>query len=86
MGCVFGTCMGSALKLFPERRGFASGMIAAGYALGSAITVIPISRMIAASGYRQTFLVFGLLQGGAIVCWARSDGAGGEGCSCGGAR
>jgi OFA family oxalate/formate antiporter-like MFS transporter len=67
MGCVFGTCMGSALKLFPERRGFASGMIAAGYGLGSAITVIPISRMIAASGYRQTFLVFGLLQGGAIV-------------------
>ena len=67
MGCVFGTCMGSALKLFPERRGFASGMIAAGYALGSAFTVIPISRMMAASGYRQTFLVFGLLQGGAIV-------------------
>jgi len=67
MGCVFGTCMGSALKLFPERRGFASGMIAAGYALGSAITVIPISRMIAASGYRRTFFLFGLLQGGAIV-------------------
>jgi OFA family oxalate/formate antiporter-like MFS transporter len=67
MGCVFGTCMGSALKLFPERRGFASGMIAAGYGLGSAITVIPISRMIAASGYRQTFFVFGLLQGGAII-------------------
>lgn len=68
MGCVFGTCMGSALKLFPERRGFASGMIAAGYALGSAITVIPISRMIAESGYRPTFFSFGLLQGGAIVC------------------
>jgi len=67
MGCVFGTCMGTALKLFPERRGFASGMIAAGYALGSAITVIPISRMIATSGYRQTFFVFGLVQGGAIL-------------------
>jgi len=67
MGCVFGTCMGSALKLFPERRGFASGMIAAGYGLGSAITVIPISRMIAESGYRHTFYTFGLLQGGAII-------------------
>jgi OFA family oxalate/formate antiporter-like MFS transporter len=67
MGCVFGTCMGSALKLFPERRGFASGMIAAGYGLGSAITVIPISRMIAASGYRHAFFTFGLLQGAAIV-------------------
>lgn len=68
MGCVFGTCMGSALKFFPERRGFASGMIAAGYGLGSAITVIPISRMIAESGYRHTFFTFGLLQGAAIVC------------------
>lgn len=66
MGCVFGTCMGAALKLFPERRGFASGMIAAGLGLGSAITVIPISRMIAQSGYRQAFSTFGLLQGGAI--------------------
>ena len=67
MGCVFGTCMGSALKLFPERRGFASGMIAAGYGLGSALTVLPISHMIAASGYRQTFFTFGLVQGGSIV-------------------
>ena len=67
MGCVFGTCMGLALKLFPERRGFASGMIAAGYGLGSALTVLPISRMIAQSGYRHTFFVFGLLQGGSIV-------------------
>jgi len=67
MGCVFGTCMGSALKLFPERRGMASGMIAAGYGLGSALTVLPISHMIAASGYRHTFFVFGLLQGGSIV-------------------
>ena len=68
MGCVFGTCMGSALKWFPERRGFASGMIAAGYGLGAAITVIPISRMILASGYRHAFSTFGLLQGAAIVC------------------
>ena len=67
MGCVFGTCMGSALKLFPERRGMASGMIAAGLALGSALTVFPISHMIAVSGYRHTFFVFGLLQGGSIV-------------------
>jgi OFA family oxalate/formate antiporter-like MFS transporter len=60
--------MGTALKWFPERRGFASGMIAAGYALGAAITVIPLSRMILASGYRQTFFFFGLLQGVSIFC------------------
>jgi len=67
MGCVFGTCMGSALKWFPERRGFASGMIAAGYGLGAAVTVIPISHMILASGYRQAFWTFGLLQGAAML-------------------
>ena len=63
IGCVFGTCMGSALKWFPDRRGFAAGMIAAGYGLGSAVTVIPLAHMIQSSGYRQTFLVFGLIQG-----------------------
>lgn len=63
IGCVFGTCMGSALKWFPDRRGFAAGMIAAGYGLGSAVTVIPLARMIQWSGYRHTFLVFGLIQG-----------------------
>ncbi len=68
IGCVFGTCMGTALKWFPERRGFASGMIAAGYGLGAAITVIPISRMILESGYRHTFFFFGLLQGVSIFC------------------
>jgi MFS transporter, OFA family, oxalate/formate antiporter len=68
IGCVFGTCMGTALKWFPERRGFASGMIAAGYGLGAAITVIPTSRMILESGYRHTFFFFGLLQGVSIFC------------------
>ena len=67
IGCVFGTCMGSALKWFPDRRGFASGMIAAGYALGAAITVIPTARMILMSGYRHTFWTFGLIQGISIT-------------------
>jgi MFS transporter, OFA family, oxalate/formate antiporter len=68
IGCVYGTCMGTALKWFPERRGLASGMIAAGYGLGAAITGISASRMILASGYRHTFLFFGLLQGISIFC------------------
>jgi OFA family oxalate/formate antiporter-like MFS transporter len=68
MGCVFGTCMGTALKWFPERRGFASGLIAAGYGLGAAISAIPMSRMILASGYRRTFFLFGLVQGVSIFC------------------
>jgi OFA family oxalate/formate antiporter-like MFS transporter len=69
MGCVFGTCMGSALKWFPEKRGFAAGMIAAGLGLGAAFTAVPLSRMILADGYRHAFLFFGLLQGVSIFCF-----------------
>ena len=65
-GCVYGTCVGNALKWFPGRRGLAAGITAAGFGAGAAITVGPIKTMISASGYEHAFLVFGLLQG-AIV-------------------
>lgn len=62
-GAVYGTCVGSALKWFPDRRGLAAGLTAAGFGAGSAATIIPISMMIANSGYEQTFLYFGIGQG-----------------------
>jgi MFS transporter, OFA family, oxalate/formate antiporter len=67
LGCVFGTCMGTALKWFPDKRGLAAGMIAAGYGLGAAVTSAPLSLMIKASGYRHAFFFFGLLQGITIL-------------------
>jgi OFA family oxalate/formate antiporter-like MFS transporter len=65
-GCVYGTCVGNALKWFPDRRGLAAGLTAAGFGAGAALTVVPIANMIQASGYEHTFAVFGLLQGGGI--------------------
>jgi OFA family oxalate/formate antiporter-like MFS transporter len=62
-GAVYGTCIGNALKWFPDRRGLAAGLTAAGFGAGSAITIIPIQNMIAASGYEATFLWFGIGQG-----------------------
>jgi len=62
-GAVYGTCVGNALKWFPLRRGLAAGITAAGFGVGAAITVIPISNMINDSGYQHAFLFFGLLQG-----------------------
>jgi OFA family oxalate/formate antiporter-like MFS transporter len=62
-GAVYGTCVGNALKWFPDRRGLAAGLTAAGFGAGSALTIIPISSMIKASGYEQTFLYFGIGQG-----------------------
>jgi len=65
-GCVYGTCVGNALKWFPDRRGLAAGLTAAGFGAGAAITVIPIASMIQSSGYEQAFSFFGTLQGACI--------------------
>jgi OFA family oxalate/formate antiporter-like MFS transporter len=62
-GAVYGTCVGNALKWFPDRRGLAAGATAAGFGAGAAITVVPIANMIAASGYQYAFLTFGIGQG-----------------------
>src|SRR5271163_28760 len=66
-GCVYGTCVGNALKWFPGRRGLAAGITAAGFGAGAALTIGPIKTMITASGYEHAFLVFGLLQGGIVI-------------------
>jgi OFA family oxalate/formate antiporter-like MFS transporter len=66
-GAVYGTCVGNALKWFPDRRGLAAGLTAAGFGAGSAFTIIPIQGMIQTSGYEATFLWFGLGQGLVVV-------------------
>src|SRR5882762_7800780 len=69
-GAVYGTCVGNALKWFPDRRGLAAGLTAAGFGAGSAVTIIPISNMIQSSGFEATFLAFGIAQG--LVVFALS--------------
>jgi MFS transporter, OFA family, oxalate/formate antiporter len=66
-GAVYGTCVGNALKWFPDRRGLAAGLTAAGFGAGSALTIIPIQGMIQSTGYEATFLWFGLGQGIVVV-------------------
>ena len=62
-GAVYGTCVGNALKWFPDRRGLAAGLTAAGFGAGSALTVVPISAYIHNHGYEAAFLYFGVGQG-----------------------
>ena len=62
-GAVYGTCIGNALKWFPDRRGLAAGLTAAGFGAGAAATVIPIRTVIIGYGYEAAFLWFGLAQG-----------------------
>ena len=62
-GAVYGTCVGNALKWFPDRRGLAAGLTAAGFGAGSALTIIPIQAIIHSNGYEAAFLYFGIIQG-----------------------
>ena len=62
-GAIYGTCVGNALKWFPDRRGLAAGLTAMGFGAGSALTVFPIASMIKTAGYEATFFRFGIIQG-----------------------
>jgi OFA family oxalate/formate antiporter-like MFS transporter len=62
-GAIYATCVGNAVKWFPDRRGLAVGLTAAGFGAGAALTVIPIQKMIASSGYAATFFWFAIGQG-----------------------
>jgi OFA family oxalate/formate antiporter-like MFS transporter len=66
-GVIYGGSVGNALKWFPDRRGLAAGLTAAGFGAGSALTVVPIYNMILSSGYEAAFLWFGLGQGVIVV-------------------
>lgn len=69
-GIIYGGCVGNALKWFPDRRGLAAGLTAAGFGAGSAATIIPIANMIKASGYETAFFWFGLAQGAVVLLFA----------------
>lgn len=69
-GCVYGTCVGNAIKWFPKRRGFAAGLTATGYGVGAALSVTPIARSIVDHGYKATFIRFAFIIGLAIFTLA----------------
>jgi MFS transporter, OFA family, oxalate/formate antiporter len=67
--CGFGTgiiyvgLIGLMVRWFPDRRGLATGLAAAGYGFGAIFTSFPIDSMIKSSGYAHTLLVWGFIQG-----------------------
>lgn len=69
-GAVYGTCVGNALKWFPDRRGLAAGLTAMGFGAGSALTVVPIQSMIKTQGYQEAFFSFGIGQGAIVMLLA----------------
>lgn len=60
-GIVYIGIVGLMVRWFPDRRGFAVGMVAAGYGMGALVTTIPISASMAQSGFQNTLVIYGLV-------------------------
>ncbi len=74
--CGFGTgivyigIVGLMVRWFPDRRGLAVGIVAAGYGFGAILTTFPIDAMLKTSGHGPTLVTFGLILGAIGVCAA----------------
>jgi OFA family oxalate/formate antiporter-like MFS transporter len=68
---VYSGSIGSALKWFKDRRGLASGIMAAGFGGGTALFIPFISRVIANRGYAAAFIATGVFQGLIILIVAQ---------------
>ena len=62
-GIVYVGVVGLMVRWFPQRRGFAVGMVAAGYGFGAILTTLPIASSLASVGYAQTLTLFGAIIG-----------------------
>ena len=62
-GIVYVGIIGLMVRWFPDRRGFATGVVAAGYGFGAILTTFPIDTMMKQAGYQHTLVVFGIILG-----------------------
>jgi oxalate/formate antiporter len=60
-GIVYIGVVGHMVQWFPDRRGFATGMVAAGYGIGAILTTWPISIVMRTSSYQQALAQFGIV-------------------------
>ncbi len=65
-GIVFVAVTDLMNKWFPDRRGFAVGMVAGSYGFGAILTTFPIDAAIKAGGFRHALLIYGAVL--SIVC------------------
>lgn len=62
-GIVYVGIIGLMVRWFPDRRGFATGLVAAGYGMGAMLTSFPIASMLESSGHQRTLVTFGIILG-----------------------
>jgi MFS transporter, OFA family, oxalate/formate antiporter len=63
VGIVVVGTIGLMARWFPDRRGFAIGVVMAGFGMGAMLTTFPITNSIARYGYQNTLLVYGVILG-----------------------
>jgi OFA family oxalate/formate antiporter-like MFS transporter len=61
-GIFYVGIIGLVVRWFPDRRGLATGLAAAGYGFGAFFTSFPIDDMIKSSGYAHALFVWGIIQ------------------------
>jgi OFA family oxalate/formate antiporter-like MFS transporter len=69
-GIVYVAVVGNAIRWFPDRRGLAAGITAAGFGGGSAVTPIPIYYTIQSFGWGEAMAIWGAIQGAVIFLLA----------------
>src|SRR4029077_8382062 len=60
-GIVYVGVIGHMVQWFPDRRGFATGIVAAGYGMGAILTTFPISELMKDGTYQQALVRFGII-------------------------
>jgi len=62
-GIVYVGIVCHVAQWFPDRRGLATGLVAAGYGMGAILTTFPISQIIKTADYHRALLEFGVIFG-----------------------
>lgn len=62
-GIIYISCVANAVKWFPDRRGLAVGLTAAGFGGGAALTIMPVDSTIHAVGWAKAMAIWGIIQG-----------------------
>ena len=66
-GIVYAGAIGTGIRWFPDRRGLALGLIAAGFGVGAAPFTPFVHRLLEGYGVRPAFVVTGLVIGAAVL-------------------
>src|SRR5213594_2030888 len=60
-GIVYIGVIGHMVQWFPDRRGFATGIVAAGYGMGALLTTFPVAELLKDEGYQAALVLYGFI-------------------------